>query len=122
MRQSLARGACQLRQRFPGRHDPQRLQAFDAALIARFEMAHAVDFVIEEFDSRRIGARQREDVDDAAAPAEVARFHDDGGAFVSHADEGANQSAKAVSLADAQLQCGFVEELGRHRALCQSAG
>ena len=108
-----ARAAEELRRREEG----HPLQRPDGPLVGRVEGAERVDLVAEELDPDRQRRRRREDVDDAAAPRELAAAGDLGGRRVAEVEQLAQQLVLAETAVDDELPRRRREVVGRDRVL-----
>ena len=108
--QRLARGA-----------DEDGGERVERALRLGIEGADRLDLVAEELDANGARQRGREDVDDAAAMADVAGLLDLRHVLVAQAEQVLEQDARVELEAVAKLDDGFGELVGRHDRLREGA-
>jgi hypothetical protein len=76
----------------------------DSPLVGRVEGAERIDLVPEEFDPGGQRRRRREDIDDAAAPGELAAAGDLGDRDIAETEELAEEGVERATGADAKLE------------------
>ena len=118
----LGDGRRRFRQRFVRRQNDRLLHLVERALGRRIEVAQAVDLVVEELDAQWLLVDQREDVEDAAAPAERPRLDDHLRRLVTQLQPTVDQLIHLPALADLEHQRRLAELVDRQRPRHQRAG